>query len=218
MPIKERWWVIVPMKDTRRAKSRLGGEPGARRQLAITMARDTLHAIVEAHRVAGVVVVCDREDDVISYQSPGVTVIAAAGCGLNEAIRAGEAALRGTDPLSNVAAMPGDLPYLHPDELDVALAMAGTTQRACVADWSGGGTTLLTAPRGMPLTPAFGPDSRNAHRASGAVELAVPAWSGLRRDVDVAADLTLDVALRHRTRAVVIARRRDGAFLGTGAS
>ena len=217
MLIKDHWWVVVPMKDTRLAKSRLGGEPGERRQLAITMARDTLSAIAEADRVEGVIVVCDREDDVASYQVPHVTVVVAADAGLNDAVRAGAAAVRAADVTRNVAAMPGDLPYLHPDELDVALAKAGVTQRACVADRSGLGTTLLTAPRGLPLDPAFGPDSRNAHRASGAVELVVPAWSGLRRDVDLPSDLTSDVALGSRTREVLSSRRPVGAVLARGA-
>ncbi|KQY54446.1 MULTISPECIES: 2-phospho-L-lactate guanylyltransferase [unclassified Nocardioides] len=223
-PVK--WWVIVPMKDTRHGKSRLGGEPGERRQLAIVMARDTLCAVVNASAVAGVLVVCDTADDVESFDLPGVRVRVAEGPGLNEAIRFGADQLRSADPGRDLAVLPGDLPYLRSSELDNALDRAGAVPVACVGDRTGRGTTLLTARAGHELLPSYGEGSLLAHRAGGAVEIGLPAWSGLRRDVDHAGDLTVDASLNARTRSVLPARternpgrvrpsRGDGSVQGT---
>lgn len=211
------WWVVVPMKDTRHAKSRLGGSPAERRQLAIVMARDTLCAVVNATRVEGTVVVCEREDDVESFQLPGVTVLVRPGLDLNQAITAAATSIRGPEHTRNLAVVPGDLPYLRSSELDVALAKAATSDRACVADRTGHGTTLLTARACVDLVPAYGAGSLQAHRASGATTVEVPAWSGLRRDVDERSDLTLDVSLGHRTRTVLARRDEPRVLIGKGA-
>lgn len=196
----DRWWVILPMKDTRLAKSRLGGAPGDRRQLAIVMARDTLCAVVNASRVEGVLVVCDREDDVESFALPGVTVVVRPGLSLNEAVLAGAELLRAEDASRNLAVLPGDLPYLRSPELDAALGRAAGFAATCMGDRTGRGTTLTTARAGTDLVPSYGPDSLARHREAGAVEVGTPAWSGLRRDVDLPEDLVVTYALGARTR------------------
>lgn len=122
MPDSDRWWVIVPMKDTRLAKSRLGGAPDKRRQLAIVMARDTLCATVSTDCVDEVVAVCEREEDVESFAIPGVTVVVREGLTMNGAILAGAAVVRSEDASRNVAAIPGDLPYLQSADLEAALS------------------------------------------------------------------------------------------------
>jgi 2-phospho-L-lactate guanylyltransferase len=208
-----RWSVVVPTKDTRCAKSRLGGAPGERRQLAIVMARDTLSAIVNAASVEGVMVVCQRAEDVESFALPGVTVTVGPKLGLNDAARLGASLARADDWRRNVAVLPADLPYLRSGELDRALAQALHHPAACVADRNGDGTTLLTAREGSVLAPAYGDGSLREHRDAGAVELEVPSWSGLRRDVDVRGDLFLGPSLGRRTRAVLdgrpLASRQD---------
>jgi 2-phospho-L-lactate guanylyltransferase len=198
-----RWWVILPMKDTRLAKSRLGGDPGQRRQLAIEMARDTLFAVVNVAGVEGVLVVCDREEDVESFAVPGVTVVVRPGLSLNEAVRAGADHLRAEDPTRNLAVLPGDLPYLRSSELDAALRRAAGFPATCMGDRTGRGTTLTTAQAGTDLVPAYGANSLARHRESGAVEVGTPAWSGLRRDVDRPEDLTIGQGLGTRTRRVL---------------
>jgi 2-phospho-L-lactate/phosphoenolpyruvate guanylyltransferase len=206
-----KWWVVVPMKDTRLAKSRLGGQSGDRRQLAILMARDTLCAIVNAASVEGVLVVCDNPDDVESFELPGVSVLVCDGPGINEAIRAGNAALLAQVGSRNVAVLPGDLPYLRSAELDVALGKAGSLPSACVGDRTGTGTTLLTARAGQLLQPAYGDRSLSAHREAGALELDIPVWSGLRRDVDTPEDLLVNMTLGYRTRQRLERRATPGA-------
>jgi 2-phospho-L-lactate guanylyltransferase len=198
-----RWWAVVPMKDTRLAKSRLCGTPGERRQLAILMARDTLCAIANAWAVDGVVVIAQEERDRESFMLPGVRVVVRSGLGINDAIRAGVDVVRSGRADRDVAVLPGDLPYLRSSELDAALQRAAVEPRAVVADRHGAGTTLLTAATGVAVEPAYGPRSLRAHRDAGAVELSVPAWSGLRRDVDVMGDLAALGSLGRRTRTLL---------------
>lgn len=204
------WSVIVPMKDTRRAKSRIPGSPGERRQLAIVMARDTLCAIASTESVHEVVVVCEREEDRESFQLPGVRVAVRSGLDLNESIRAGVSLVRSEDPDRDVAVLPGDLPYLRAGELEAALTQAALQARAVVADRTGAGTTLLTARGGHDLKPNYGPGSLRLHREAGAVPLSVPVWSGVRRDVDQVGDLVPGPALGHRTRELLV--RRNGSI------
>lgn len=206
MTTEAAWGVVVPVKDTREAKSRLGDIDGDRRQLAIAMAQDTLSAVAGAARVGRVVVVCDRAEDTELFAGEGVTTVVQKGSGLNEAILAGAAALRAAG-IDHVAVLPGDLPYLHSDELDAALARAAAFPSACVGDRPGRGTTLLTARHGTELLPRYGVGSLARHREAGVVEISVPVWSGLRRDVDVRADLALVDGLSERTRQVVESRR-----------
>lgn len=204
------------MKDTRAAKSRLGGTPGDRRQLAIVMARDTLCAVVNADAVEQVLVICERPEDIESFSLPGVEVLARPGLDLNAAIQAGAAVLRAADAQVSLASLPGDLPYLRSTELDVALARAATHPRCCIGDRDRIGTTLLTARAELDLDPRYGEGSLLAHHDSGAVELGMPAWSGLRRDVDVPEDLTASVALGARTKAL-FERRAAVPAVGVGA-
>lgn len=194
------WTVVVPMKDTHAAKSRFGGAAGRRRDLAIAMAGDTLRAVTHARTVRRVLVVCDREADLALFSSPAVEVLVTTGLDLNDAISAGAAHVRATDPRSDLAVLPGDLPYLQSAELDDALTMALRHDRACLADSGGTGTTLLTARAGVEVHPCFGQQSLRAHRHAGAVELHLPMTSGLRRDVDLPDDLHQDIALGQRTR------------------
>jgi 2-phospho-L-lactate/phosphoenolpyruvate guanylyltransferase len=197
------WWVIVPMKDMTRAKTRLAESRGQRRQFAIVMARDTLCAVVNADAVEGVLVVCEREEDVESFALPGVSVVVRPGLDINDAIRAGVALVRFGGDSRNVAALPGDLPYLSSSELDVVLERAASVPRAVVGDRTGRGTTLLTARTGVELEPRYGPGSLAQHLDTGATQLSVPAWSGIRRDVDLQSDLAPTPALGRRTSALL---------------
>ncbi|MFE7157891.1 2-phospho-L-lactate guanylyltransferase [Streptomyces sp. NPDC057636] len=198
-----RWWVVVPMKDIRNAKSRLGGDPGRRRALAVAMARDTLRAASGAVCVDGVVLVCDQPDDVPDLMVPGVRIEVRPGLDLNDALSAGAAVVRAENARRHLAALPADLPYLRSAELTVALGRVARHPRAVVADREGVGTALLTARAGRQLLPAFGPDSLTRHRASGAREVLLPARSGLRRDVDHQEDLMSGHGLGPRTHATL---------------
>jgi 2-phospho-L-lactate guanylyltransferase len=194
------WTVLVPVKAMPGAKSRLArahrgdaGDPvpAAVHDALVTALRvDTLSAARGAAGVRRVVLVADRvapvpggADEVIVQSAPG----------LNAALREAAAVAATRWPDDAIAALVGDLPALHPDELADALGAAAAVPRGFVADHTGTGTTLLTARPGAALSPAFGPGSAETHRAGGAVQL--DAGRGLRQDVDTPADLRGALAL-----------------------
>jgi 2-phospho-L-lactate guanylyltransferase len=182
--------LLVPVKDGRTAKSRLGvDEEGRRGALMAAFARDAISAATE---LAGVTVYVVGEPDALRDVLDGldVTVLPDEGDGqLNQALS--RAAQRVARPELGTAALLADLPCLRAADLEAALA-AGADRRF-VADAAGTGTTLLVAPAGSELDPRFGPGSAAAHAASGARSLTEPLTS-LRLDVDTTDDL--EAALR----------------------
>jgi 2-phospho-L-lactate guanylyltransferase len=170
------WTVVIPVKGTTTGKSRLGASSGLARAIAL----DTVAAAVAA--ADRVIVVTGG--DAAPFEAVGAEVAVDAGGGLNAAARQGIALATGP-----AAVLLGDLPALVPAELSAALAAAEAHVQAMVADADSEGTTLITALRGDLHSPAFGVGSRAAHLSAGYIELDVPAASGLRRDVDTAAQL-----------------------------
>jgi 2-phospho-L-lactate/phosphoenolpyruvate guanylyltransferase len=128
------------------------------------------------------------------------------GAGLNPALVFGAGYSAARWPGRGVAAMAGDLPALRPAELALVLEQAAAGA-AFVPDAAGTGTTLYAAAPGVAFTPAFGPGSRDRHRAAGAKELDLAGLRGLRQDVDTPADLELAAAIGvgPRTAAALLA-------------
>jgi 2-phospho-L-lactate guanylyltransferase len=153
------------------------------------MAIDTVEAATLAGAVRDVLVVVeDPADGDRLTEVARVRIVRTATRGLNEAITDGLAALAAATD-GPIGVLPGDLPSLTADELDRALSAAGRHRRAVVADRQGTGTTLLTAAWRSELRPQYGAGSLGQHVADGAVPIELPVDSGLRRDVDRAADL-----------------------------
>ncbi|NYD99487.1 2-phospho-L-lactate guanylyltransferase [Kineosphaera limosa] len=200
-----RWTVIVPVKGTAAAKTRLvaglgpllsAGAAGPQ-DLARALALDTLAAVAATAAVRLLVVTAD----------PGLTgaatVVPDPGRGLDAAIAAGLNAAAGEAPQTPAAVLLSDLPALRPQDLSAALtaclaafapaARRGRSAAAFVPDAEGSGTVLLAGAQPSALQPAFGVDSaaRHAQHAQ-RLELPLPA---LRRDVDTVADLAQAVAL-----------------------
>jgi len=203
-PTRE-WIVVVPVKGSADAKSRLGDGYPERADLALAIALDTVEAALAASAVAGVVVVTtaavagdfDDLDALVVIEEPGAGLAGAIAAGIALASELG-APGRGT------AVLLGDLPALVPAELDAALALAAAHDRALVPDADGTGSVLVTAADGATHATAFGPGSRAAHVAAGYVELDLPAGSGLRTDVDTRDRLAeLEPRLGPRTRAAL---------------
>lgn len=211
--------VLVPVKALARAKSRLlgaadggAGEPAAHARLALALARDTIAAAAATARVRRVLAISSDPVVVATLTADGVEVVAdEPDAGLNPALRHGARRLRRDDPWAALAALQADLPALHPQELDAALAtgLASSFARAFSPDRSGAGTTLLLARPGVELDPRFGLGSAAAHRAAGALPLEGP-WPGLRCDVDTPGDLAAGCALGLGpcTRAALAGSRR----------
>jgi len=184
------WTVLVPVKRLDGAKSRLSTRTaGARRDLSLAFALDTVAAALAADGVEGVHVVTDDPQVADAARSLGALVVEDSGAdGLNDALRLAERVVRAAGS-GDVAALAGDLPALRPDQLARALALASGRSRSFVPDAAGTGTTLLCAAAGAALDPRFGERSCAAHAASGAERLSPSDAAGLRRDVDTEVDL-----------------------------
>ncbi|CAN5354371.1 2-phospho-L-lactate guanylyltransferase [soil metagenome] len=184
-PTRE-WFVIIPVKGTPDAKSRLV----ASTELALAIALDTVEAALAAPGVAQVLVVTSEAASVV-FDDTDAFVVVEHEPGLAVAIATGlETAADFSEPGRGVAILLGDLPALRPAELGDALLAATAHDRAMVPDSEGTGTTLITAADGQTHDEHFGPGSAAAHRAAGYAALDVAADSGLRSDVDTPASLT----------------------------
>lgn len=193
------WSIVVPVKRLAHAKSRLyaAGERRLpeRSTLVLALALDTVAAALQTPSVDRVVVVTDERQAAAALRELGaITVPDRPDAGLNPALSFGATMASAIEPDAGIAVLASDLPALRPDELDEALGAAGPVDRALVADAGGVGTALLAVAPGRPLDPRYGGDSRDAHLASGAVEL-TGTWPSLRRDVDTPADLAEAEAL-----------------------
>jgi 2-phospho-L-lactate guanylyltransferase len=181
------WQLLVPVKATRHAKTRLGPAFGERRlELALAFALDTIAAAAECPAVKAVTVV-SSDPRVAKAAPPEVQVVDEGPTpGLNAAI---SFALTTMPAPANTAVLLGDLPALTAAELEHALMLASAHESAFVPDADGIGTTLLTARSGVRLEPRFGPASAAAHEHAGAVRLDDGGITRVRRDVDDLAGL-----------------------------
>ena len=214
-----RWTIVVPLKATSAAKTRLAPFLGPKDREALTraMVGDTLTAAAAAGRVDRIVVVTsDRAMVELARRAlapiAGVDLELVAEpepSGLNPAVRAGIDAARLASPTGGVGVLLGDLPALRPAELDEALAAAERSPLGVVADAAGTGTTLITALPGVALAPAFGPGSAALHLARGHVRIPTAPTSGLSHDVDIRADL-------EAARAIGVGPRTRGVLLAPG--
>lgn len=184
------WRVLVPIKHSSTAKSRLLGatrDLTDHAQLVHSIQLDTLDAVLSVLThplVAGLTVVTDQLAIALPAQ---IETMPDPGGGLNGALGSAAAVLTERFPDDGVIAMVGDLPALRPSDLLAVLAAAARYERSFVRDLAGTGTTLLAAAPGHPLEPRFGLGSAAAHLASGAHEL--DAADSVRADVDSAEDL-----------------------------
>lgn len=199
------WAVVVPVKATVAAKSRLDPDLGERRPaLARAFVLDTVVAIARVPAVRLLVVV--TADHAVRTAVRAKVQEAAPdtevrlvdeppGGGLNAAAAAGAAWVRTRHGDLAVAVVPADLPALRTRDAADVLRQAAAHPRGVVPDREAMGTTVLTALPGVPLVPRFGPDSLRQHRSDGAVVIGGAGMARARRDVDTAAHLAEAVAL-----------------------
>jgi 2-phospho-L-lactate/phosphoenolpyruvate guanylyltransferase len=186
--------LVVPIKNLDRAKSRLRGAVPAEQHadLVLALLLDTVTAAVAAVGVRRVLVVCEDKRVPDALAGTGVESVDERGLpGLNAALTFGAEYLR--TPRGTVGALQADLPALRSADLASAIEEAAG-RRAYCADRPGTGTTLLLAAPGEPLRARFGPDSADAHAATGAARVGV-SLARLRCDVDTADDLATAAAL-----------------------
>src|ERR1700758_175017 len=167
--------LIIAVKRLAAAKSRLAPvfSAATRERVVLAMLLDTITAAAKVPALSAITVV--TPDDVAGEAARQL------GAGvltdptpeghpdpLNNAIAAAEASLKGSPtPPVNVVVLQGDLPALQPQELAQAITAARPHRRSFVADRQGSGTVALLA-FGAVLNPAFGVNSAQRHRRSGA--------------------------------------------------
>jgi len=193
-PLPRRFAVLLPVKPSAVAKSRLRGlGDRVRRELVRAFAVDTTTAALRSPLVEAVLAVTDDFQLARELSRLGAHVIPDGTVDLNGTLvqAAAEAARRWPDLW--VAALCGDLPALRSEELSMALAQAPSHGQSFVTDAAGVGTTMLVSPTRVPFTPSFGPHSRQAHLDADAVELHLVDVPTLRRDVDTPGDLSAAV-------------------------
>lgn len=191
------WSVVVPVKRLQLAKTRLrgAGTSAGHDRLVLAICLDTVVAVLRCPDVARVVAVTDDPLAAPALRAAGALVVPdRPDRGLNPALEHGAAAAAQVAAGDPVAALSADLPALRPAELAEVLAAALGCRRAFVCDAAGSGTTLLAGQAGKPLGASYGPGSRAAHLASGAIEL-LGDWPTVRCDVDTPADLQAAAAL-----------------------
>ncbi|MFG2462383.1 2-phospho-L-lactate guanylyltransferase [Streptomyces sp. NPDC048523] len=204
------WTLVIPLKPLARAKSRLSDTAGdgVRPGLALAFAQDTVAAALACPAVGDVAVVTDDALAGRELAALGARIVPdEPRGGLNAALAHGAAVVRSTRPESPLAALNADLPALRPLELARVLDAAAQFPRAFLADAAAFGTTLLAARGDAELRPAFGPDSRARHRASGAAELPLTEVDSVRQDVDTGEDLRAALALGVGPRTAAAAAR-----------
>ncbi|MER7566596.1 2-phospho-L-lactate guanylyltransferase [Streptomyces sp. NPDC097941] len=204
------WTLVIPLKPLARAKSRLSDTAGdgVRPGLALAFAQDTVAAALACPAVGDVAVVTDDALAGRELAALGARIVPdEPRGGLNAALAHGAAVVRSTRPESPLAALNADLPALRPLELARVLDAAAQFPRAFLADAAAIGTTLLAARGDAELRPAFGPDSRARHRASGAAELPLTEVDSVRQDVDTGEDLRAALALGVGPRTAAAAAR-----------
>lgn len=194
------WTAVVPVRDPRTGKSRLGAGP----EINAAIAHDTLSAALACSEIRQLVLVTDDpwwvDETLLAH--PRLTLVVHREPGLNSAVASGLLQAE-----RHAAVLLGDLPCLRPADLTLALTAARDIPRGMVRDRHGTGTTLLT---GGPHLPHFGPGSAVRHRDAGYQELPLPRAATVSHDVDTAQDL-LEAARRfgvgpHTRRALARSR------------
>lgn len=177
------WFLVLPVKNTERGKSRLTPPGGvARRDLALAMALDTIDVVLQVVPAAQIVLVTDDPIVRTNAESMAINVVDDPGRGLNPAIELGLAKVGEMAPGAPGAVLLADLPALTPDALYEALRACAATESSIVPDESGDGTVLLTHHDASRLVPRFGTGSAARHSRTASVLR--PDLPQLRTDVD----------------------------------
>jgi 2-phospho-L-lactate/phosphoenolpyruvate guanylyltransferase len=176
--------VLVPVKDFRQAKRRLGGSMTDERR--VELVRTMAEHVLAACGPLPVAVVCDDPDVAEWATALGATVMWEPGQGLNGAVAAGVEQLAAAG-VRWVTVAHGDLPRAH--GIGALAPFAGIT---LVPDRRDDGTNVLRLPVGCDFRFAYGPGSFRAHLAE-ATRLGLPIRvlriPALAYDVDWPADV-----------------------------
>jgi 2-phospho-L-lactate/phosphoenolpyruvate guanylyltransferase len=195
--------VVIPVRALEGAKSRLGAVLDAeeRRELVERLLRATAAAAVATPGIAGVIVVSPDPAAIAVGESVGATGVRQGSAGLNPGIVEARDSV-GAAGADRLLVLPADLPGITPADIAAILAVADASPAGSATgypivvlatDRHGRGTNALLLQPPAVIDPAFGGDSRDAHRrlaaAAGATYLETP--DRLELDLDTPDDLLL---------------------------
>jgi len=208
---------ILPVKRFAQAKQRLGASVAdpLRLELARAMVGDVLAALTETASIERTVVVTGEPAVAAAARGQGAIVIDdTAQDGQSAAVTLGVAGIL-TEGIERALCIPGDCPTLDPSELEALLSSSGSSEPevVIVPDRHGTGTNGLLLAPGDAITPSFGPDSCERHRAlarAAGVRWRIERPPSLLLDIDTGDDLT---ALRARLSAEHVRAPRTRAVL-----
>ncbi len=211
---------ILPVKSFERAKQRLGASvaDSLRLELARAMVADVLLALAQTEAIERTIVITREQAVAAAALAHGAIVLddeteagqaAAASLGVQRAIAEG---------IERVLCVPGDCPALDPGELERLLNDSAERDDeptvVILPDRHGTGTNGLMLSPPDAITPSFGPDSCERHRAlaqATGVRCRVQRLPSLLLDIDTGADLA---ALRERLAGLGARAPRTREVLG----
>lgn len=190
-----RLWAVMPVKDMENAKQRLspGLSPEERRLLFAAMVEDVLSALSQCQSLAGVLMVTrDPEAMRLAERYNARVLIEDANGGHTAASRLGARTLA-EEGIAGMIQIPGDLPFVTPEDIQAILAAHGEAPAVTIApshDERGSNAVACSPPDLLPLR--FGDDSFFPHveraRSLG-IEPVIVKRDGLALDIDTPDDL-----------------------------
>lgn len=166
-------WVILPVKDLVRAKTRLSGvlAPHERRALAQAMVEDVLSVLVQVSGLDGVVLVSDDPSAELMAHKYAIEVVAeselACAPGLNPVVEAATRLLEQRGVM-DIMVMHADLPLVQVRDVEDILDRQRNHNQdiVLVPDLAGTGTNIMAFKRAARPTFCYGPGSCQAHLKS----------------------------------------------------
>jgi 2-phospho-L-lactate guanylyltransferase len=217
-------WALIPVKETDKAKSRLGSAvpPHLRQGFALAMLEDVLAAVSTARGLAGVIVVTlDPSATSLARKYSARVMTEGATEGHTGAVRAA-AKILSTEKKPGFLQMPLDIPTVSKEEITILLSQhrdgPGFTVAPSSDDYGSNGV-LVTPPDLMPLT--FGDDSFFPHlkvAQEHGIQPTVVRLPGFGLDIDRPDDFYKFAELRSKTRAQAYIERHGLMPSPTGAT
>jgi 2-phospho-L-lactate guanylyltransferase len=164
-----------------------------REELVLTMLKDVLTAVSQAHGLAGFALITVDAKASSLAQRYGARVLTGDARGGHTAAVAAAARLLAAEGIGGMMQLPGDIPLVTPDEVSFVLSMHRAAPSFTIVpshDDFGSNTVVVSPPTAVPLT--FGEDSFFPHLRTAqlcGIDPLIIRLPGIGRDIDNAQDL-----------------------------
>ena len=191
-------WAVVPVKKLQEVKQRIAGylTPQERCSLYLAMLSDVLHTLKHSECIQGIAVITpDRElENIVTFRNKKMIVLRERDKpSLNGAIRQAACYCKELG-CESILVLPGDLPFIHPPDVNELVRRAEESEVTIVPDRHRQGTNALLIKPPIAIEPHFGQGSFLAHiREAEALNRSykiVDTISSFRWDIDLPEDLS----------------------------